>query len=1170
MPDGQVVFEITGNKKPIEQVLKETTSSIEKETKNWDKAVEDSTRNMQSAFTKALDINRLKDYGIKAAKALADITMEVISAASDLREVQNVVDVTFGEGASQIDTWAKKAQSQFGLTETKAKQFTSTLGAMMKSSGLAGDEIIGMSTDLAGLAADMSSFYNLDFDTAFQKIRAGISGETEPLKQLGINMSVANLEAYALTQGITKAFDKMSQGEQTMLRYQYLMQATADAQGDFARTADSYANVQRRIQSSIESIKTSAGMMLMDVVEPLTAGFAEILEGLTATPEKTVLDEFADIDASTQAKMAEITQTANDARSLVGILNEIQTQNVSNASLTGFVEQLSEKISGLDQAINKAKEGDYAGTLQGIASAMELKTGVDAGKWSTLLSTISENLPDATSATDSDDQKTAKWLAAAGEAAATLGGEYPGLWQTFMQTLGSTDTENALAYMANGQAAADAMASLGLSAKSIDGSENSKWSTLLGTLATAEPTKGIFGKDAKTAAENVKTLADALSSNDPSEKQQAWSTMLSTLSANAEGVSKLTGTDVESTKKWLEGLAEAANKLDAGDTEGWAQLFTALKEGFTGLELDGTGAEMFAQLAQGFAQLGQESSNAEKALKGLGIDTSGVADKQALWLNVCKQLVDTIPGLSSIINTETGDIKGGIQAVNDYITAWEQGQKKLAMLNAISAKREALRAANAEFYSVQSDLEIKKLQQQYYNRELNRLYDTVMKNGGRGTEEQAKQRDQLQKDLANVNKEIDTLQKRHDELEPVVTAATEALDKEEEAVQAMYGDFEDLSKGADDAADATGKFADRQKEVEAAVKNAATALEEVNNYYEKTRDGIQKTLEGIGGAFGKIETPAQKAAREVKEIQQAIKDAEKESEKNSLKVKLEGAGEAIQTINKITNGLKSQISFYQEYSNMMARARELGYSDQVLAQVADGSAESYDYLSALTGATVSKNDAQVQEINRLFAESAAGAKNLSDELTDQALKTDEAFQSLVNSATEAVNGLNLGEQASSAMEQTVQGIAAGIAAGIPEVQAQIDRLNSVLSKLNNTGKFGFSFGTGLRFGGSGGLIAKPKGEFETGLDRVPFNDFLAVLHEGESVLTAEEAKIWRNFKYGGASTRNTLDYDALGATMRENVHAGGNVYLDGRTVGRVISARQADSFRSMERSGFQQ
>ena len=88
---------------------------------------------------------------------------------------------------------------------------------------MSGEQVTEMSTDLAGLAADMASFYNLDFDTAFQKIRSGISGETEPLKQLGINMSVANLEAFALSKGITKAFNDMSQGEQTILRYQYLM-----------------------------------------------------------------------------------------------------------------------------------------------------------------------------------------------------------------------------------------------------------------------------------------------------------------------------------------------------------------------------------------------------------------------------------------------------------------------------------------------------------------------------------------------------------------------------------------------------------------------------------------------------------------------------------------------------------------------------------------------------------------------------------------------------------------------------------------------------------------------------------------------------------------------------------------------------------------------------------
>ena len=118
---------------------------------------------------------------MKVGKALLDFGKDAIQAASDLEEVQNVVDVTFGDDAAKIEKWAKAAGTQFGLTETQAKKFTSTLGAMMKSAGLAGPEIVDMSTDLAGLAADMASFYNLDFDTAFQKIRSGISGETEPL-----------------------------------------------------------------------------------------------------------------------------------------------------------------------------------------------------------------------------------------------------------------------------------------------------------------------------------------------------------------------------------------------------------------------------------------------------------------------------------------------------------------------------------------------------------------------------------------------------------------------------------------------------------------------------------------------------------------------------------------------------------------------------------------------------------------------------------------------------------------------------------------------------------------------------------------------------------------------------------------------------------------------------
>jgi hypothetical protein len=169
-----------------------------------------------------------------------------IELASSLTEVQNVVDVTFGQGAAQINAWARTAISSFGLSELQAKQFTSSLGAMMKSSGVSSDRLYEMSTRLSGLAGDFASFYNLPIEEAFDKIRSGISGETEPLKRLGINMSVANLQAFALTQGIRKQWERMSQAEQVQLRYAYLMRVSADAQGDFSRTlSTSYANQKR-------------------------------------------------------------------------------------------------------------------------------------------------------------------------------------------------------------------------------------------------------------------------------------------------------------------------------------------------------------------------------------------------------------------------------------------------------------------------------------------------------------------------------------------------------------------------------------------------------------------------------------------------------------------------------------------------------------------------------------------------------------------------------------------------------------------------------------------------------------------------------------------------------------------------------------------------------------
>lgn len=369
MADGQVVFEITGDDRGINASVKKVTENIKRETRKWDDAADEAASGASGAWGAAA----AKIAGALSAAGVATIMMKwgkaAISAASDLAEVQNVVDVTFGDSAGKIETWSKAAGKAYGLTEKQAKQYTSTIGAMLKSQGMADSEIVKTSTDLAGLVADMASFYNLDHDTAFQKIRSGLSGETEPLKQLGINMSAANLEAFRLSQGIEKAYSAMSQGEQTALRYQYIMQATADAQGDFARTADGYANASRRVQTAMETIKTKGGQLLMTVVEPLTVGMAELLETLTAAPDTTVLDDIAAIETKTGEKVSRIQQTAEDARILADELTSLGDKEKLTGDQQAYwletTNRLLKTLPGLSTIIN-GQTGELNGGTQAI------------------------------------------------------------------------------------------------------------------------------------------------------------------------------------------------------------------------------------------------------------------------------------------------------------------------------------------------------------------------------------------------------------------------------------------------------------------------------------------------------------------------------------------------------------------------------------------------------------------------------------------------------------------------------------------------------------------------------------------------------------------------------------------------------------------------------------
>lgn len=204
-----------------------------------------------------------------AVKKLVEFGKQCVELGSDLEEVQNVVDVTFPKMTSQVDTFSKNAAASFGLSETMAKKFTGTFGAMSKAFGFSEKQAYDMSTTLTGLAGDVASFYNLSQDEAYTKLKSVFTGETESLKDLGVVMTQSALDAYAMSNGFGKVTAKMSEAEKVALRFAFVQEKLSGAAGDFARTSDSWANQTRILRLQFDSLKATLGQGLINVLTPV-------------------------------------------------------------------------------------------------------------------------------------------------------------------------------------------------------------------------------------------------------------------------------------------------------------------------------------------------------------------------------------------------------------------------------------------------------------------------------------------------------------------------------------------------------------------------------------------------------------------------------------------------------------------------------------------------------------------------------------------------------------------------------------------------------------------------------------------------------------------------------------------------------------------------------------
>lgn len=217
--------------------------------------------------------NKLKSIAMSiglafGVKELVNFGKRAVTAASDLAEAQNVVDTAFGDMSWKMEQFAATALETYGISELTAKNMGSTYMAMAKGMGVATDAASDMAVTLTGRLSDIMSFYNKTQSEVDTIGRALITGETEPLKAIGVVMTQTNLSAYAMAQGFAKTYDEMSANEQLLVRYKYFLEQTAMAQDDFAKTSEGWANQTRLLSERLNEFMTNFGSLIMNTLTP--------------------------------------------------------------------------------------------------------------------------------------------------------------------------------------------------------------------------------------------------------------------------------------------------------------------------------------------------------------------------------------------------------------------------------------------------------------------------------------------------------------------------------------------------------------------------------------------------------------------------------------------------------------------------------------------------------------------------------------------------------------------------------------------------------------------------------------------------------------------------------------------------------------------------------------
>ena len=320
-------------------------------------------------------------------RAVAQFAKSCLDLGSDLQEVQNVVDVTFTTMNQQVDDFAKNAVNTAGLSETMAKRYVGTFGAMSKAFGFAESEAYAMSTALTQLSGDVASFYNLSQDEAYTKLKSVFTGETESLKDLGVVMTQAALDSYAMANGFGKTTSAMTEQEKVALRYAFVMDQLSAASGDFARTSDGWANQTRLLTLQFEQLKATIGQGLINAFTPVIKVINTVLAGLQRLASAFVqftsllFGSAVGVSSATSGAQEQLSGIADGYEAAAGGANDLAkgTEKAGKAAqkyLAGFdeIQKLGSKSSS-----GGSGSGGGAGGIGGAAIGGFDLAGITAG-----------------------------------------------------------------------------------------------------------------------------------------------------------------------------------------------------------------------------------------------------------------------------------------------------------------------------------------------------------------------------------------------------------------------------------------------------------------------------------------------------------------------------------------------------------------------------------------------------------------------------------------------------------------------------------------------------------------------------------------------------------------------------------------------------------------------